>query len=70
MEIADRHFDADYESVRYVLEFDSVRDMFRYIKRSGVSGGRRVLGYAQTRELMACYPIDYLEFEVLFITER
>lgn len=67
IEIANRHFDAQYEIVRYVLEFDAVREMFRYIKRSGVSGGRRVLDIAQTKALMHDYPLNYLEFEVVFI---
>ncbi|MCX6060848.1 MAG: methyltransferase domain-containing protein [Campylobacterales bacterium] len=67
-EIANLHFNAEYEIVRYVLEFDSVREMFRYIKRSGVSGGRRVLDFAQTKRLMETYPLAYLEFEVVFIT--
>lgn len=66
--IAERHFSAEYEIVRYVLEFDTVREMFRYIKRSGVSGGRRVLDYTQTKRLMETYPLNYLEFEVVFIT--
>jgi len=59
---------ADFELVRYSLEFDNVREMFRYIKRSGVSGGRRVLDYKQTKSLMSQYPLQILEFEVLFIT--
>lgn len=67
IEIASRHFTAEYEIVRYVLEFDSVREMFRYIKRSGVSGGRRVLDFTQIKRLMALYPLKYLEFEVVFI---
>lgn len=67
-EIANRHFKAEYEIVRYVLEFDTVREMLRYIKRSGVSGGRRVLDVAQTKALMREYPLNYLEFEVVFIT--
>ena len=66
--LASRYFTADFEIVRYVLEFDSVREMFRYIKRSGVSGGRRVLDVSQTKALMRDYPLDYLEFEVVFIT--
>ncbi|MBV5334762.1 MAG: methyltransferase, partial [Sulfuricurvum sp.] len=70
MEIANLHFNAQYEIVRYVLEFDSVREMFRYIKRSGVSGGRRVLDFAQTKRLMETYPLTYLEFEVIFITSE
>lgn len=68
IESAKRHFNAEYEIVRYVLEFESVREMFRYIKRSGVSGGRRVLDIAQTKALMRNYPLHYLEFEVVFIT--
>lgn len=70
MAIAARHFDADYEIVHYALDFESVRDMLRYIKRSGVSGGRRVLDVAQTKGLMRNYPLGYLEFEVVFITSR
>lgn len=68
IEIASRHFNAQYEIVRYVLEFDTVREMFRYIKRSGVSGGRRVLNVAQMKALMRDYPLTFLEFEVVFIT--
>ncbi len=65
--LAAQHFDAKYEIVTYTLAFKSPREMFRYIKKSGVSGGRRVLNYQQTKQLMREYPHDYLEFEVLFI---
>ncbi|MBV5321611.1 MAG: methyltransferase domain-containing protein [Sulfuricurvum sp.] len=68
MAIAEKHLDAQFEVVHYTLEFDSVREMFRYIKRSGVSGGRRVLDFSQTKRLMETYPLNYLEFEVVFIT--
>lgn len=68
MAIAGRRFDAQFEIVHYALEFETVRDMLRYIKRSGVSGGRRVLDVAQTKALMREYPLNHLEFEVLFIT--
>jgi malonyl-CoA O-methyltransferase len=61
-------FGDSMETVRYRLAFPSTREMFRYIKRSGVSGGRNVLGYRETKRLMEQYPLDYLEFEVLFIT--
>lgn len=68
VESANRYFDAQVQIVRYVLEFESVREMFRYIKRSGVSAGRRVLDFTQTKRLMQSYPLNYLEFEVVFIT--
>lgn len=65
-----KYFDAKFEVVEYKLEFESTRDMFRYIKRSGVSGSRKVLNYKQTKKLMNDYPVNYLEFEVVFITTR
>jgi malonyl-CoA O-methyltransferase len=65
--LAKKSFDAECEVVTYSLSFDSVREMFRYIKRSGVSGARRALDYRQTKKLMESYPLDYLEFEVVFI---
>lgn len=65
--LAKEYFDARVEIVQYRLSFDSVREMFRYIKRSGVSGNRNLLGYTEMKKLMESYPLDYLEFEVLFI---
>ncbi len=65
--IAKHYFDAKYEIVEYALRFQTPREMFHYIKKSGVSGGRRVLDFRQTKKLMREYPHDYLEFEVLFI---
>jgi malonyl-CoA O-methyltransferase len=58
---------AKFEIVSYKLEFESVREMFLYIKRSGVSGSRNILSFTQTKRLMHEYPLNYLEFEVAFI---
>lgn len=69
-ELQKKYFDADFEIIEYKLEFDSVRDMFRYIKKSGVSASRKVLSYKQTKQLIEKYPTNYLEFEVVFITSR
>ena len=66
-ELAKYYFNAEVEVVQYQLAFDSVREMFRYIKRSGVSGNRNLLGYKEMKKLMNSYPLDYLEFEVIFI---
>jgi len=65
--LAKHYFNAEIEIVRYRLAFDSVREMFRYIKRSGVSGNRNLLKYKEMKMLMQNYPLDYLEFEVVFI---
>ena len=69
-ELQEKYFNATFEVVKYTLEFESVREMFKYIKRSGVSGSRNLLSYKQTKQLMQEYPLNYLEFEVAFITSR
>ena len=63
-----QYFKANFEVVEYKLGFESTRDMFRYIKRSGVSGSRNILSFKETKKLMKEYPLSYLEFEVAFIT--
>jgi malonyl-CoA O-methyltransferase len=54
------------EKVSSRLEFASVREMFRYIKKSGVSGGEARLDYRRAKNLLETYPLDYLEFELFF----
>ena len=67
-DLQEHYFDVDFEVVEYRLTFENVREMFRYIKRSGVSGSRNVLSYKEMKKLMDEYPYDYLEFEVAYIT--
>ena len=63
----DEFFEYELEVVEYRIEFDSVHQMLRYIKKSGVSGGVKQLGYKQMKALMMEYSLNYLEFEVIFI---
>ena len=65
-----KYFDADFEVINYKLEFENTREMFRYIKKSGVSASRKVLNYKQTKNLVNNYPLNYLEFEVVFISSK
>lgn len=66
-ELQKKYFDINFEIVKYKLEFENIRQMFRYIKKSGVSGSRKALSYKQMKDLMEEYPLNYLEFEVVFI---
>ena len=59
-----------YDIKQYKLEFSSIREMFKYIKHSGVSGGEKKLSYIEIKKLMNTYPLTYLEFEVLFVTAK
>ena len=68
IKIFQKYFDIKYEIENYKLHFEDNFSKFRYIKRSGVSGGKRQLSYAQTKYLIENYPLDYLEFEILYIT--
>jgi malonyl-CoA O-methyltransferase len=68
--LQEKYFDANFEVLEYKLEFESTRDMFRYIKKSGVSGSRKVLNYKQSKKLLNQYPLSYLEFEVVFIYSK
>lgn len=61
-----KYYHARFELKEYRLYFKTVREMFNYIKKSGVSGGEKQLTYRQTKQLMKRYPLGYLEFEVLF----
>ena len=63
----DIYFEYELEVVEYRMNFESVHEMLRYIKHSGVSGGRKQLSYMQIKNLMSIYPLDYLEFEVMFV---
>ncbi|TNF45497.1 MAG: methyltransferase domain-containing protein [Epsilonproteobacteria bacterium] len=69
-ETIERYYHASFELKEYKLHFETVKEMFNYIKKSGVSGGEKQLTYKQTKELMKHYPLDYLEFEVLFVEAR
>lgn len=66
----DKYYDATYELRSYKLHFKSKEEMFRYIKHSGVSGGKHQMGYKETKALIVNYPYDYLEFEVLFVSGK
>ncbi|QOY52081.1 methyltransferase domain-containing protein [Candidatus Sulfurimonas baltica] len=69
-ELQKKYFNADFEILNYKLEFESTRDMFKYIKKSGVSGARKILSYKESKKLLNEYPLNYLEFEVAFIYTR
>jgi len=69
--IISKHFgDAKVETRHYTLRFDSVREMFRYMKRSGVGAGRNILGYREMKRIMHTYPLDHLEYEVVFVHQE
>jgi len=65
--LLNQYFKCEIEVLTYELSFDSIEEIFTYIKKSGVSGGRNALSYKQMKALMRNYPTKTLEFEVLFV---
>ena len=61
-----RNFNLHIEVKEYKLFFLTKRDIFGYIKKSGVSAGQKRLSFRETKELIKKYPYNYLEFEVVF----
>ena len=61
------YFTCEFETIMYKLEFDNKKDLFNYIKNSGVSGGTNVLDFKNAKKLFKEYELNYLEFEVIFI---
>ena len=43
------------------------KELFKYIKQSGISSGKIYLNYTKAKELYLNYNLDYLEFEVIFV---
>jgi malonyl-CoA O-methyltransferase len=62
-----KYYEASFDIKSYQLEFQNTKDMFHYIKRSGVSGGEKRLTYKEMKKLISSYPLNYLEFEVMFV---
>ena len=62
-----KYFKCDFETILYKLEFDNKKDLFDYIKKSGVSGGNSSLDFKDAKKLYKEYNLNYLEFEVIFV---
>ena len=61
-----KYFKCEFEVLNYNLEFPNKKEMFNYIKNSGVSG-KSTLTYKEAKNLYKEYKLNYLEFEVIFI---
>lgn len=62
-----KFFNATLEVKSYKLYFKTPKEMLSYIKNSGVRGGDKKMSIEATKRVLKEYPLDYLEFEVLFV---
>ncbi len=65
-----RHFMLHLETRAYKLFFVEKKELFEYIKKSGVSAGKKRASIKELRSLIRDYPFSYLEFEVVFAWSR
>ncbi len=65
-----KYFNCEFETILYKLEFDNKKELFSYIKKSGVSGGSSSLDFKIAKKLYKEYNLNYLEFEVIFIKTK
>ena len=63
-------FDTAQSVERSSVAFGSRRELFEYIRLSGIGGGRRTLGFTQAKNALAAYPRLELEFETLYAVSR
>ena len=63
----DKFYTCEYEVLNYKLEFENKKDLFNYIKNSGVSGNQNTLSFEKAKHLYKNYNLGYLEFEVVFV---
>ena len=61
-----KYFKCEFETILYKLLFDNKKDLFDYIKKSGVSPNAS-LPFKEAKKLYEKYDLNYLEFEVIFI---
>ncbi|MBP7769821.1 MAG: methyltransferase [Aliarcobacter sp.] len=62
-----KYFKCEFETIMYKLEFDNKKELFDYIKKSGVSGANESLDFKNAKKLYKEYNLNYLEFEVIFV---
>jgi len=63
------YFDSTFETLNYKLEFDHKKELFDYIKKSGVSSSSS-LDFKEAKKLYKEYDLNYLEFEVIFVKAK
>ena len=59
-------YDSTYEIFNYQIDFKNKKELFAYIKNSGVQGDIK-LSYKEAKNLYKKYNKLYLEFEVIFV---
>jgi len=62
-----KHTNHAYEVFNYKLQFETKKELFKYIKNSGVKGDIK-LSFKDAKSLYKMYNLDYLEFEVIFLS--
>jgi len=68
LECAKKYFIINHTTKHYTKIFDNNIEIFKYIKKNGISGGKKRLSYIESKKLIKNFPYNYLDYEVLFIS--
>ena len=60
-------FECEFEILTYKLEFENKKELFAYIKKSGVASNTKALNFKNAKKLYKEYKLNYLEFELIFV---
>jgi malonyl-CoA O-methyltransferase len=63
----EKYFDFKYEIKEYKQEFKNTKELFKYLKNSGVNENQKKLNFSTAKKLLTSYKNNFLEFEVIFI---
>ncbi len=67
--LKDNSIDCQLYTKRYSLKFDNTKEMFRYLKKSGVNR-EKVLDFKDAKRAILCLESNDLEFEVIFLIKK
>ncbi|GHS87970.1 hypothetical protein FACS189487_05230 [Campylobacterota bacterium] len=69
-ETLSKFYDAKIYTKNFRVDFRDHRELFSYIRKSGIGGGEKTLTIAETKKLINSYPYNYLTYETLFATAK
>ncbi len=61
------NFECEFDILTYKLEFENKKELFAYIKKSGVASNTKALDFKNAKKLYKEYKVNYLEFELIFV---
>ena len=69
LKIVARYFDIVHYNKTYSIDFETTKDLFLYIRNSGI-GGYNLLNYQDSKKLLTDFRSTTLSFEVVYVYDK